>query len=305
LTTTSVSVAGGKGAKLGEMLRSGLPVPPGFVVTADAFRSFLQYGQSLDTIVHRTGDLDVHDHAALEQTAEMLRQVIYSSQLPAALVSRLQGAYQRLGMNVPVAVRSSAVSEDGNAASFAGQQETYLNVRGIEAVIQCVQDCWASFFSPRALFYRAEKGSLEDVEIAVVVQQMVNAEKSGVMFTVDPVQRRQDRMLIEAGFGLGEAVVSGMITPDQYLIDKADGSLVDENIAMQRIALVYGANGGTQKIELSEEEGSQRVLSDADLRQLVEMGLHLEAHFGNPQDVEWSIEGGQVYLLQTRPITTL
>jgi pyruvate,water dikinase len=159
---------------------------------------------------------------------------------------------------------------------------------------------------PRAIFYRAQKGSLQESEIAVVVQKMVKAEKSGVMFTHDPVRGRQDHLVIEAAYGLGESVVSGMVTPDHYLVNRNDGSLVREFVSVQPIALVYDEeSSGTREIELSAEQGSARVLSDDEIRRLLELGIKLEQHFGGPQDIEWSIENGEVYLLQSRPITTL
>jgi pyruvate,water dikinase len=205
-----------------------------------------------------------------------------------------------------VAVRSSAVSEDGEAASFAGQQETFLSLRGVDAVLHAVRECWASFFTPRAMFYRAQKGVLADVQMAVVVQEMVRAEKSGVMFTADPIHKQPGHMVIEAVFGLGEGIVSGMITPDHYVIDRNDGSLVREFIAMQLRAVVHDVSGGgTAERELSEEEGSARVLDQEALEGLRQTGLRLEEFFGKPQDVEWCIRESELFLLQSRPITTL
>ena len=179
-----------------------------------------------------------------------------------------------------MAVRSSATAEDSEDASFAGQQETYLNVEGADEVCARVVDCWASFFSERALFYRSHKGSLDDLAMAVVVQRMVDADKAGVLFTVDPVQRRRDQMLIEGVRGLGEQVVSGELTPDHYVTDRA-GSVKRSSLP----------NGG--------------VLVEAELHELAALGRRLEEHFGGPQDVEWAIAGGRVFLLQSRPVTTL
>jgi pyruvate,water dikinase len=203
-------------------------------------------------------------------------------------------------------VRSSAVSEDGEAASFAGQQETFLSLRGADAVLHAVRECWASFFTPRAMFYRAQKGVLADVQMAVVVQEMVRAEKSGVMFTADPIHKQPGHMVIEAVFGLGEGIVSGMLTPDHYVIDRNDGSMVREFIAMQLRAVVHDeSGGGTAERELSEEEGSARVLDQEALEGLRQAGLRLEEFFGKPQDVEWCIRKSEMFLLQSRPITTL
>jgi pyruvate,water dikinase len=191
----------------------------------------------------------------------------------------IAGAYARLGGEA-VAVRSSACAEDSELASFAGQQETYLHVQGAAEVCARVVDCWASFFSERALFYRARKGSLDDLAMAVVVQRMVAPEKAGVLFTVDPVQRRRDRMVVEAVFGLGDQVVSGQVTPDHYVVDRA----------------------GVRRLERLVNGG---VLTDDELARLAELGVALERHFGRPQDIEWAIADGEIFLLQSRPVTTL
>jgi pyruvate,water dikinase len=204
-----------------------------------------------------------------------------------------------------VAVRSSAVCEDGESASFAGQQETFLNVRGAQEVVRRVQDCWASFFTPRAMFYRAEKGDINDTRMAVVIQEMIAADKSGVMFTVDPVSKTREHLVIEAVFGLGEGVVSGLITPDHYVINKIDGSKIREFIAPQSTAIVCEPDGGTREIDLAEEQGAARVLTGQQLDCLVKLGIKLEEFFGAPQDVEWCIRGDEIFLLQSRPITNL
>ncbi len=181
--------------------------------------------------------LDVHDTTALNTVSDEVRAIIVGNPLPEEMHAEIREAYQGLGPQIPVAVRSSAVGEDGEAASFAGQQETFLNVRGDDAVARDVRECWASYFAPRALFYRAQKGTLSDTRMAVVVQEMVLAEKSGVLFTMDPIRKRRDHMVIEAVFGLGEGVVSGMITPDHYVVDRKSGAVVNELISVQSIAV--------------------------------------------------------------------
>jgi pyruvate,water dikinase len=255
-------LAGGKGASLAAMTAAGLKVPAGFVVPAGALERAVEPARLVE--LARAGDHDAAQALVLE--AQPPREAI-------------DAAYGQLGAEL-VAVRSSACAEDSDAASYAGQQETYLNVFGAAEVCRRVVDCWASFFSERALFYRAKKGSLDDLRIAVVVQEMVEPEKSGVLFTVDPVRQRRDRMVVEAIFGLGEQVVSGHATPDHYVVDRA-GQTKREHIV----------NGG--------------VLEPDELRALAELGRALEEHFGAPQDVEWAIRGGGVYLLQSRPVTTL
>jgi pyruvate,water dikinase len=257
-----VASAGGKGASLARMAAAGLPVPPAFVVPAGVLEASVDAQQVRE--LARTGD-------AAAATA-----LVGAAEPPRAAIAE---AYERLGGG-RVAVRSSACAEDSEAASYAGQQETYLNVLGADDVCRRVVDCWASFFSDRALFYRAQKGSLEDLRMAVVVQEMLEPEKSGVLFTVDPVQRRRDRMVVEAIFGLGEQVVSGHATPDHYVVDRTG--------AVKRERLV---NGG--------------VLGAQELADLAELGRSLEERFCSPQDIEWAIDGEKLYLLQSRPVTTL
>jgi pyruvate, water dikinase len=300
------AVAGGKGASLSRMAGAGLPVPPGFVVCSAAFRDFLDRHDGVNLIAHAAKGLDVHDDTALQRASEQIRRLILSSPLAEVTQQAIRNAYLELGTEALVAVRSSAVSEDGEAASFAGQQETFLSLRGAGAVLHAVRECWASFFTPRAMFYRAQKGVLADIQMAVVVQEMVRAEKSGVMFTVDPIHKQTSHMVIEAVFGLGEGIVSGMLTPDHYVIDRNDGSMVREFIAMQLRAVVHDeSGGGTAERELSEEEGSASVLDQEALEGLRQTGLRLEEFFGKPQDVEWCIRESKLFLLQSRPITTL
>jgi pyruvate, water dikinase len=256
-----VRVCGGKGASLAAMTAAGLPVPPGFVVCAGVLE------ESVDA--ERLRELArAEDHASAQE-------LVRAAEPPRR---ELAAAYEQVGGDV--AVRSSACAEDSEAASFAGQQETYLHVRGADDVAARVVDCWASFFSERALFYRARKGSLDDLGMAVVVQRMVEPEKSGVLFTVDPVQRRRDRMVLEAVFGLGEQVVSGQVTPDHYVLDRQG--------EVKRQQLVSGG-----------------VLDQAEIVRLADLGRLLETHFGGPQDVEWALAGGEIHLLQSRPVTSL
>ena len=256
-----VRLAGGKGASLARMTAEGLPVPPGFVIPAFILE------QSVES--ERLREL------ALAQNYEAAQMLIKQAKPPREAIS---AAYKRLGGTV--AVRSSACAEDSEAASYAGQQETYLNISGDETICARVLDCWSSFFSERALFYRSRKGSLSDLGMAVVVQKMLDPLKSGVLFTADPVSRRRDRMIIESVFGLGEQVVSGEVTPDHYVVDQA-GTIKREQIV------------------------DKRVLEPDEIRQIAQLGADLAKRFGAPQDIEWAIEGGTLYLLQSRPITTL
>jgi|SRR5919204_3199208 pyruvate,water dikinase len=255
-----VAVAGGKGSSLARLTAEGLPVPPGFVVPS-----------------HVLGEcVDAERLRALARAGDHARaQAVVREATPPDEVAP---AYARLGGRV--AVRSSACAEDSEAASFAGQQETFLNVSGAREVGRNVVECWASFFSERALFYRARKGSVDDMRMAVVVQKMVESDKAGVLFTCDAVQRRRDQMIVEAVYGLGEKVVSGDVTPDHYVVDRGG-----------RVKRDAVPNGG--------------VLSPDELARLADLGRRLEDRFGGPQDVEWALAGGQLYLLQSRPVTTL
>jgi pyruvate,water dikinase len=283
-----IACAGGKGSSLARMAALGLPVPPGFVVLAEALSVALDQAGARDDL-----------RAA---RADPARAQAIIGGLPPPEVG---AAYAALGNDDPaVAVRSSAVAEDSGEASFAGQQETYLHVRGAASVALRVRDCWASFFSERALFYRAQMGSLDDLEMAVVVQRMVEPDVAGILFTADPVQRRRDQMVVEAVFGLGELAVSGAVTPDNYVIAR-DGRLKRSRIAEQRAALVGLPAGGTEERLLSPEQGASATLGEHDLRRLAELGRLLEDHHGVPQDIEWAIADGVLYVLQSRPVTTL
>lgn len=291
---TDVARAGGKGSSLARMASLGLPVPPGFVVPANALA---------DALPDRGAQL----HAlAQAQDAAGAQALIRSVELDPALREAVLSSYAALGGgqdDVPVAVRSSACAEDSEAASFAGQQETYLHVVGDDAVRARIRDCWASFFSERALFYRAQKGSLVDLGMAVVVQRMVNADIAGVLFTCDPVHNRRDRMVVEAVIGLGEAAVSGAVTPDHYVL-KRDGRVRKAHVHQQPYAIVAGQNGGVIERPLSPDEGGARKAPDDLLAELARIGADLEQRVGVPQDIEWAVQDGELYVLQARPVTT-
>jgi pyruvate,water dikinase len=290
-----VATAGGKGASLARMTSLGLRVPPGFVIGAGALAEALPDGGAELRAVVTAGD-----HAA---AAERAHAIVGALEMPAALRKPIAAAYAGLGEgDAPVAVRSSACAEDSEEASFAGQQETYLHVRGADPVIERVRDCWASFFSERALFYRARKGSLEDLGMAVVVQRMVQADVAGVLFTCDPVRKRRDRMVVEAVLGLGEGVVSGQLTPDHYIL-KRDGRIRKAQVHVQPYAIVAAPDGGTVERELSETEGGAQKVADEHLAALAKLGDDLEQRLGVPQDIEWAVEAGEIFVLQARPVT--
>jgi pyruvate,water dikinase len=294
-----VALAGGKGASLARMTALGLRVPPGFVVPAGALEAALAETVAAIREVLARGEGGA-DLAAVAVDAQALVRAADSG---GAFPAEVAAAYARLGdSDVPVAVRSSATAEDSEAASFAGQQETYLHVRGVDEIVERIRDCWCSYFSERALFYRREKGSLTDLGMAVVVQRMVRPDVSGVLFTVDPTKGRRDRMVVEAVFGLGEGVVSGQLTPDHYVLAR-DGRLKRTRLCAQPYAIVDDPAGGVREEPLPPERGEAQTLGEAELARLARVGVDLEERLGGPQDIEWAIEGGELFVLQSRPVT--
>jgi pyruvate, water dikinase len=295
-----VALAGGKGASLARMTALGMPVPPGFVVPADALEAALAETVAAIRAVLARGE----DAGDLAPIAEEARALVRAADSGGAFPRELAAAYARLGDgDIPVAVRSSATAEDSEAASFAGQQETYLHVRGVDAIVERIRDCWCSFFTERALFYRREKGSLRDLGMAVVVQRMVEPDVSGVLFTVDPTKGRRDRMVVEAVFGLGEGVVSGQLTPDHYVLAR-DGRLKRTRLHAQPYAIVRDPGGGVREEALPAERGETQTLDEAQLVRLARVGVDLEERLGGPQDIEWALQDGELFVLQARPVTT-
>ena len=284
-----LAVAGGKGANLGEMIGAGLPVPGGFVVTTDA------YAQAAETV-------DLAGRVVDAEPAE-LRRMLQGAPLSDALRSQVTEAYRRLGEEVAVAVRSSATAEDLPGAAFAGQQDTYLNIAGAGAVLDAIRDCWASLWTDRAVSYRRERRvDAHTVRIAVVVQEMVDADLAGVMFSADPVSGARDRIVVDAAAGLGEAVVSGRVTPDHYLLD-ADGEQLEYRAGRADVVIRSTAGGGVR--EEAATASDSPLLSPAQLRALAGYARDAAAHFGRPQDMEWAIADGEVFILQARPMTAL
>ena len=303
-----VEVAGGKGANLGELTAAGLPVPPGFVVGAPAYAAFCEDSGLRGRIAARLTDLDVEDTATLEGAAAAVRAEIEREPVPEWLAQRIRDAYAELvgGEEAPVAVRSSATAEDSESASFAGMNETLLNVRGAEALLDAVRACWASLFGARTIYYRAKRGfGQADMDIAVVVQRQIQSTRSGVMFTIDPASGDRERLVIEGAFGLGEAVVSGSVSPDRYVVVKDGLGIERREVRRKELAIVSAPDGGTETRELDEAEGRRPVLSDEEVRRVAELGVRIERHYGSPQDTEWAFdEAGEVWMLQSRPVTT-
>ena len=304
--SADIDRAGGKAASLGELHAAGLPVPPGFVVTADTYRKFIENAE-IDGALFEAVAVDHEDSTGLREAHERAHRLIMDTPLPDAVEAEILDAYYAMAgeEQIFVAVRSSATAEDLPDASFAGQQETFLNVDE-EAILERVKACWASLFSQRAIYYRNRQGFAHDeVDIAVVVQEMVDAEKSGVLFTSHP-STGAAQMIIEAAWGLGEAVVSGTVSPDNYVVDKTtlipeSVTVADKKVLMER----DGETGETIERPVTDARRAERVLADAEIEALCSMGAEVEAHYETPQDVEWAMVDGTLYMLQSRPITTI
>ena len=300
-------LAGGKGANLGEMRRAGLPVPPGFVVTVEAFAAHMKQAELRQEIDERLRTISVDDPERLEAASAELQSLIRRTPVPDDVRRAIAEAYARLDEgDTLVAVRSSATVEDAATASFAGMFRSHLNVRGEEELLRAVQDCWASGFSARVLFYRIKRGmGLTERWIAVVVQRMVQAERSGVMFTIDPATGDADRIVVESTWGLGEMLVSGRVEPDHFVVRKSDLQILERHVADKQVELVLDPRTGRNvRRELPPERARAPSLDDEQVRALARLGLRAEEHYGLPQDMEFAFEGDKLFLVQTRPVTT-
>ncbi len=309
VTKKDIPTVGGKGANLGEMTNANIPVPPGFIVTANAYFDFLQSSKIADKIRHQLGPLDVNDSKQLQQTSAKVKQLILNPAMPPELAEEIKKAYTQMGGGL-VAVRSSATAEDLPEASFAGQQSTFLNVQSEEEVVNAVQECWASLFEPRAIFYRQQQGFDHfKVGIAVPVQKMVQSEASGVMFTIEPVTSDRSKIAIEAVYGLGEAIVSGGVTPDLYIIDKDGLRITSKKIGNQEWQLIRNPTPGDEdtniKVPLQPSIQSQQKLTDNEIISLAKLGKYIEDLYQFPQDIEWAKEDKEIFIVQTRPVTTI
>lgn len=310
LNKSDIPIAGGKGANLGELTQAGIPVPPGFVVTAQTYEKFMVETGTNDKVLSILDEIDINDTKALQAASEEIKAIINEVPIPDDMVLVITEAYnqlcQRFGEDdVEVAIRSSATAEDLPEASFAGQQDTYLYVSGTDSVLEYVRKCWASLFEARAIFYREENDfEHSKVLIAVVVQKMANADKAGVMFTVNP-STGEEIALIEGSWGLGEAVVSGDVTPDNYQVDKKNNEIINATVSDKKVMYINDENETSVKVDVPEDMRNERVLSDDELIELTEMGKKIQAHYGEPMDTEWAFEKDVLFLLQARPITTL
>ncbi|WP_280339399.1 phosphoenolpyruvate synthase [Nocardia neocaledoniensis] len=307
LRMTDADRAGGKGANLGELVAADLPVPAGFVVLAAAYEHAIidsPVGTTLGQL-HDQALAAVSDTAQLAHLCEKMAEIVRSVDLDDAIRESVSTAYRALGDEIPVAVRSSAIGEDSAGASFAGMNVTRTNIRGRDALLAAVVDCWASLFSPRVLTYRARRGMRGRPAMAVVVQRMVDARSAGVAFTADPATRRRDRVVVEAARGLGEVVVSGAVEPDTYLLDATGPTLLHTRTGQQTYAIVSGPHGD-RRVELDATDAASAVLTDEQAREVARLALSVQAHHdGIPQDVEWVFDDtGALWIVQARPITT-
>jgi pyruvate,water dikinase len=304
-----IPLVGGKGANLGEMTAAGIPVPQGFIVTAAAYFDFVEESGIQGKIRSLLEPVNVHDSRQLQESAEKVQELIIRAKMPKSIEEEIRKAYVKMGKGL-VAVRSSATAEDLPEASFAGQQATFLNVEGEDDVVVAVQKCWASLFGARAIFYREEQGFDHfKVGIAVPVQHMVQSESAGVMFTVEPTNNDKGKITIEAVLGLGEMIVSGDVTPDHYTINKADMKILEKDIKAQEWKLVRDAASKSDdpnvKIDLTTDEQARQKVTDDEIVQIAKIGKQLEDHYQFPQDIEWATEKGKIFIVQTRPITTI
>ncbi len=328
LSKKDVAIAGGKGASLGEMTGAGISVPPGFVILANAFDEFLAESDLAGEIEAKLKKVNFKDINSVDRASNEIRDLILDAEFPVKLGQEILKEFSKLKAKF-VAVRSSATAEDSSVASWAGELETYLNTTKI-TLLENVKKCWASLFTPRAIFYRFEKKMQKTkVSVAVVVQEMIQSEISGICFTVHPVTEDRNQMVIEAGWGLGEAIVGGKITPDTYIIKKfpisnfqfpkkfqnskskinvipakAGIQILDKNISRQEMMIVRDKNGVKEmKVPMAKQEAQK--LPDGQIFALAKICLQIENHYGAPQDIEWAMEKDKFYITQSRPITTL
>ncbi|OGM10398.1 phosphoenolpyruvate synthase [Candidatus Woesebacteria bacterium RBG_13_36_22] len=299
---------GGKGANLGEMTQAGFPVPNGFAVTVESYDIFLQRNDISQKINEVLKGIDVNNSEELESASKKVEKIVTTSEIPAEVAHEIISSYKKLSGHFKtalVAVRSSATAEDLPGASFAGQQATFLNIKGEANLLVAVRDCWASLFTPRAIFYREQnKISNEKVKISVIIQKMIQSEVSGVMFTIDPVSNDKDRIIVEAVWGLGEMIVQGSVIPDTYVVQKDTFAILSKEISDQSVQLTKKGIL-TFETEVPKKIRDIQKLSDDEIIKIAKIGFNLQKHYYFPQDVEWAKEGKNIYIVQTRPVTTI
>jgi pyruvate,water dikinase len=296
---------GGKGASLARLAAAGLPIPPGFHITTEAYRRFVEENRIGERIHSSAEQAEVNDPATLDRVSAHIQSHFAHGEIPGDIAEMIRRWYGELGADVPVAVRSSATAEDLPELSFAGQLETYLNMRGGDAVLDAVKRCWASLWTGRAIGYRARQGiHAEDVSMAVVVQQLVSAEVAGVLFTVNPVTGARDELMINAAWGLGEAIVSGRVTPDTIIINKQTGAIRSQEIASKDVMTVR-TQDGTREEPVPDAKRKRAALAPEEAAELARLGVEIERLYGQPMDIEWAMRDGRIFIVQARPVTAL
>lgn len=301
---THLPLAGGKGANLGELRQAGFPVPPGFCVTTSVYDAVVGQSDRMDSFYEELGLLNVQANEEIRRLSQRMQRHISSLPIPDEMIEDILGAWREMGDNPVAAVRSSATAEDLPTASFAGQQDTLLNVKGERQLFEAIRQCWSSLFSERAIAYRMKNGfDHRSVRLAVIVQRLIVPDVSGVMFTADPITGNRSIISIDASFGLGEALVSGLVNPDLYQVRQ--GEIVKKQISCKKSAVCTLAEGGTAVEELPEPKQKEQALSDEQIVTLARMGERIQAHYGAEQDIEWCLSGGQFYIVQARPITSI
>lgn len=306
IRANDLPLVGGKGANLGEMTHAGFPIPTGFCLTTLAFQQFLDTYPGSDSLYNQLDTVLTADLETVRRVGQHVRQLLLEVPIPDKIAAAVKEYWQGSGTEHAYAVRSSATAEDLPDASFAGQQDTYLNIIGEEALLDAIRRCWVSLFTDRAILYRRKNNfPHRDVQLSVVVQKMVIAESSGILFSADPLTGHRHTLTIDASFGLGEALVSGIVTPDAYKIDKRTMTIIDRTIAEKQIAIFPEKHGGTRQETLRPDQQKQTVLADPQILALAEIGVKVEEYYGSPQDIEWAITNGELYILQARPITSL
>ena len=302
---TKLSLVGGKGLNLGELSKiQGIQVPEGFCVTTVGYREAIKQNETFQALLDQLNMLKVEDRDQIREISRKIRQIIMEAEIPSDVVKAVAQYLSQFGDEHAYAVRSSATAEDLPHASFAGQQDTYLNIIGKEAILQHISKCWASLFTDRAVIYRVQNGfDHSQVYISVIVQRMVFPQASGILFTADPITSNRKLLSIDAGFGLGEALVSGLVSADCYKVQ--DGQIVDKRIAAKKLAIYGRKEAGTETKQIDPDQQKTQTLTDEQILQLARIGRQIEAYFGRPQDIEWCLARDTFYIVQSRPITTL
>ena len=303
ISRKDIQIVGGKGANLGEMIKVGIQIPAGFIVTSSTFENFIKKARIENKIEEIIKKIEINNSGSIKKASNNIKKLILKSKIAEDIEKDILDAFNKLGCKY-VAVRSSATAEDSKTDSWAGQLDTFLNVIK-EDLMENIKNCWASLFSERALFYQMErKITKQNIPVAVVVQKMIQSEVAGICFTIHPVNKNKDQLIIEAGLGLCEAVVSGFVTPDNYVIDKKSLKIIEKNISDQSQMIICPERGKGIEV-VSFENNEFQKLSNSDIIRLSKICVKIEKHYKKPQDIEWAFKDNKFYILQSRPITTL